>query len=257
LFSESDVAAIAELRPKEVAISLYGADAFGHDAVTGSRGSYDRTIASIKALRDLDVPVRISSVLMAETIDGFVPLRDLAESLGCDFRFDPTVTPREDGSLDVLRHRVGIDELRAFYLDEVVLPRSREGAVVTHGPSPAQDRATKVTGNCSAGFTTATIEAGGDVVPCPGFHPSFGSVASRRFADVWQGTAAETHRERMDAPLHECVQCDLLPYCTVRCPKLAQLEGKDLSDRFDRACELAAMVKDMRERWLVSAGRSG
>jgi radical SAM protein with 4Fe4S-binding SPASM domain len=74
----------------------------------------------------------------------------------------------------------------------------------------------------------------------------FGNVAAKPFSDVWQGPAAAAHRRAMRGPLPVCSRCDLLDYCTVRCPRLAVVEDGDVCGPSRRACELAGMVKEMR-----------
>jgi len=79
-----------------------------------------------------------------------------------------------------------------------------------------------------------------------GLPPSVGNVACTPFAEVWRGPAAAAHRRAMREPLPVCSHCDLLDYCTVRCPRLAVVEDGDISGPSRRACELASLVKDMR-----------
>ena len=49
----------------------------------------------------------------------------------------------------------------------------------------------------------------------------------------------------MRRPLPVCSQCELVNYCTVRCPRLAVVEDGDVSGPSRRACDVAGMVKEL------------
>jgi len=246
LWDQSAAERLACLGVSAVTVSLYAADAARHDAVTGVPGSFARTVAGIRALVAAGVRCHVSSVLMVDTIDGFRAVRDLATGLGCEVSFDPTVAPRCDGSLDVLRYRVPAERLLEFYRDEWVLPRTREGALV----SPAAGGAGRPTAverrNCGAGFTSVFIDAHGDVLPCMGFPPPFGNIRSEPFAAVWHGAVAERQRRLMEEPLEECAACTVAAFCTTRCPRLALVEDGALNGASRRACEMTGMVLRLR-----------
>ena len=67
LLDEDALDALAQLTPAIVSLSLYGSDADTHDAVTMVRGSFERTMRSLRGLRDRGVRCRVSTVLMKET----------------------------------------------------------------------------------------------------------------------------------------------------------------------------------------------
>ena len=258
-FTSAELQRLIELRPAQVAVSLYGATAERHDAVTRVRGSFEKSVATLNALTAAGISCRVGSVLMTQTIDSFVDIARLArDDLGCSFMFDPTVAPCDDGSCDVTGYRVEADRLREFYLNELIVSRSREGKVAAQAAEPSRD----AMGNCGAGFTTLFVEAGGDVYPCMGFPPSLGSVASAPLREVWRSEAAREHRTAMERPLNSCATCSLSAYCTTRCPRLALVEDGDMSGPSKRACELARLTVEMREQLhggprydLASSGR--
>jgi radical SAM protein with 4Fe4S-binding SPASM domain len=243
LFSDADIEALADLHPARVAVSLYGADEGSHERVTGVPGSFTRSVATLRALVALGVSCRISCVLMYDNVDEVPRLITLAKQIGCDFMFDPTVMPRSDGTTDVTDYRVPSERLREFYLDPTIMSLSREGKVV----SSPDDVPTRVAGNCTAGMTLAFIEANGDVLACNGLRPAFGSVTGQPFAEVWHSEEAAEHRRLMQEPLPECSNCGMLDFCMARCPRLALSEHGSIQARSDRACELAAVVKEMRQ----------
>lgn len=237
---------VASLNPALVAVSLYGGDAAAHERVTGVPGSFELTLRTLEALLHAGVRCRVSCTLMPETLPEFPRIIDLANTLGCEYMFDPTVAPRSDGDTSVLAHRLSASDLREFFVDERILTRSREGSIATHpGELPSREPA-----NCGAGITGLTIEANGDALPCAGFRPRLGNVAQQSIHGVWSSAAAAAHRERMRAPLIECETCGLRNVCTMRCPRLALLERGSVSARSSRACDLAEANERLRAELL-------
>jgi radical SAM protein with 4Fe4S-binding SPASM domain len=154
-----------------------------------------------------------------------------------------------DGDLTVLRNRVPADELRRFYMDRHVLDRSIEGDLITsENDAPSRDLE-----NCDAGFTRVSIEADGSVVPCLGLARRFGSVLEAPFKSVWRSKEAEEYRRLAKRPLSACNQCEMAPLCSTRCPRLALLEDGDMSGPSQRACDLTAIIAELRGVRLQSA----
>jgi radical SAM protein with 4Fe4S-binding SPASM domain len=241
-FSREQLDELVALKPGRVSVSIYGGTAKAHEKVTGVPGSFARSLATVRYLREHGVACEVHSVLMRGNFDEFANIADLASSMDCVYRFDPTVAPRADGDASVLEHRVSSAQLREFYMHMFLREKTLEGRLVDSvGEVPS-----RTPGNCGAGVVSAYVAANGDVYPCMGFAPAFGNVAAKPFTDVWRGSAAATHRRAMGSPLVVCNRCDLVDYCTVRCPRLAVAEDGDICGPSRRACELAAMVKEMR-----------
>ena len=245
LLTEEDCVELAKLKPMFVGVSLYGSRAEIHESITRVPGSFERSVSALRRLRALGVTCQIKNVLMHENMHDVRATGELARELDCVYSFDPTVVPNADGDVRVTEHRVTADELRPFYLEQLYLkPRkvrpdgARKGRRVAH--------------NCSAGFSSAFVDAIGDVYPCMGFPPSWGNVSETSFGEIWRGEAATRHRYLMQRELSMCNQCDLLEYCT-RCPRLALVEDGDISGPSHRACELAQLTKEMHDELVLNA----
>lgn len=249
LFSDDDLAAIAELKPARVSVSVYGGDAASHEAVTLEPGTYARSVHTLTVLTHLGVRTKISCPLMRGNVERFRDVLRLADQIGCEVQFDPNITPCQDGNDDVVCHRVPAVDLQDFFLERTVLRLSREGKVITADEEPQPREMV----NCGAGFAGGFIEATGDVFPCAGFPPPFGNIHDAAFGDIWRGAAATAHRELMRAPIAECPECELNPYCTARCPRLALVEDGAVSGPSQRACELTGLCRDLRTA-LLRAG---
>ncbi len=241
VFTAEDIAEIRRLRVRKVCVSLYGASADLHDAVTHVEGSFETTLATIRALREAGVRCRLGTVLMKENDGEYKETLSLARELGCAFRADPTVFPRADGRTDVLEQRIPVERLRGFYSDSDVAPECLEGLLVDGIVAPARPSVR----NCGAGITTTFVSATGRVFPCVGFEPPFGSVADADFHTVWRGSAAVAHRSLMARPLAGCSECGVSTFCTQRCARNAQIEDGSPVGPSARACEVAHLLYDM------------
>ena len=184
-------------------------------------------------------------VLMNRNVDEYRGVLELPHELGCDFMAEPTVRPRGDGRDDVVdEHRVPAHRLADFYADEEVEAGCLEGTIVRSAEAPGRASVH----NCTAGLTYAYVRSNGDVLACVGLGDPFGNILRAPFREVWRGSAAERHRRRMRAPLRECPECAVSPYCTQRCPRLALVENGDLSGPSERACGIARLLYDLHTR---------
>lgn len=243
LLTEQDAEALARLKVRQVSISIYGDTAELHDGITGVPGSFARSVAAIRFLRVAGVRVRMATVLMNQNVHCFDGVRRLADNLGCEYRFEPTVRPMSDGDAAPLRHRLPADALHRLYADPVIGPRTAEGKwkrLAAKGVAHEMNA-------CAAGVSAVFVDAAGGVFACPGFMPGFGSVRRDDFAAVWGGEAAQDFRRSMREPVVECMHCDDRQYCLTRCACLAAMEDGSLSGPSTRACELARMTKQLCE----------
>ena len=78
-----------DLPPKGVEISIYGASAKTHDAVTGLPGSFDRCLRTVERFQERKITIGLTSLLMKKDIDEFPAIMRLAKLLGVTWRLDP------------------------------------------------------------------------------------------------------------------------------------------------------------------------
>jgi len=249
LFDGDDLDEIARLHPVRVSISLYGADAPTHDRVTGVGGSFDKTVASIRGLRERGITVRIGTVLMrgVET-DVIARLRTFAEGLDCNFMYNHTLYPGDDGDPSVTRHRVDDEEFRRFIAANAT-DMAITQKLVTDGPELSR----KDVFSCRAGHSHGFVDAYGFLRPCMGFEPIFGDITTASVADIWRSEAAAEHRRIFAEPLRVCNECGISGYCVGRCPRMAAVEGGDVLGVDPQACRLATALYEAHRQGRESA----
>ncbi len=206
----------------EVSVSVYGADAATHDAVTDLPGSFARTMAGIERLRAAGLTVALKTPLMTLNGDAARDVHALARAAGMPCRFDVTMTPKNDGGTGPLALQLAHDALADILSRAPFSAYASEGNV--EGPSP-----------CNAGRAYCAIGPTGDVMPCIMMPIAVGNVRTARFADVWrEAPLLERLRRLTRADLHRCGTCDVKSACT-RCPGLAWQRGQDVD-----GCDLSA-----------------
>jgi radical SAM protein with 4Fe4S-binding SPASM domain len=206
-------AQLAALQPYTVEISVYGADAATHDAITQVPGSFVRTRRAFTLLAAHGVRAVLKTPLMTSNIDQFNALCDLAVTLGATFRYDLTLTPRRDGNRVPLRYALGyVDLVRHFR-------RTLTAAPALH-----------VTGCrlCNVGRNALAITPNGDVYPCLELPLIVGNVRHTSLRTIWEtapGWTALTALQREMLPA--CGSCPLGALCG-RCHGAARHETGDL-----------------------------
>ncbi len=231
---------IAGLLPMNVDISIHGAEAGGHDAVTGVSGSFDAALRGMRLLRARGVHVTVKSLLTRENYHEYDRIRALADSLGSDCLVDITVSAGQDGGCGAHRHRMDDSQLADF-----VAGHEAEFLVALAQTLTEDDFLEAADCHqCNAGLTTCCINPYGDVYPCVQFIRTVGNVTESDFPSIWRGSE-ELGRIRQVRlrDLQICRECELLPYC-VRCPGLADLEDGDMLGPSSEACRQARACSD-------------
>jgi radical SAM protein with 4Fe4S-binding SPASM domain len=240
---------IAELGVLEVSMSLYGADAATHEAITVHPGSFERTVAAALRLRARGVPVLLKTPVMSTNSSTWREFIAFAQSLDCRFALDPLVTGREDGEQSPTALRPDDEALRAFY---------REFGVDHHAPrfERAAGRELRPLDQtpCAAGQTTCRVNPQGLVFPCSSLPTPVGDLQKQPFSTIWR-ESPELQRLRgltWDL-LPICRTCDVRQYCS-RCHAMALLEDGDLLGPSTEACRHAVVLRDaLKERGMAVA----
>lgn len=204
---------LGKLKPNEVGVSVYGATALTHEKITGVKGSFDATVSGITKLKGQGVAVHIKCTLMKENIAEVENVKSMASDLGVTYIIDPTVSPKDDGTKGVLKHRVRAEDLKRIYTEEfakVEYDGDEEFFI------------------CDAGQIFGSISASGDVYPCVQLPLSVGNVFKEDFKDIWQTSPIlQKMRKAKAKDFHGCNSCAISNYCS-RCPGLAYIEDGDL-----------------------------
>lgn len=207
---------IASLHPYVVEISLYSANPQTHDAITQLNHSWELSVRALRLLHERGVRTVAKSPLMRENVREFRELESFAKGLGAQFRYDTTITPKDNGGLEPLAHRVSYDELVAFTRDYIV-PSVWVGRIV------GNDART-----CGISLNSMAIDPYGNIFPCLQTRFNAGNLREMPIREIWQSSpiwGEVGHLTVSELPV--CRTCELRSLC-VRCHGLALAESGDL-----------------------------
>lgn len=244
MINEDRAARLRAVGVRQVQVSLYSANADIHDAITKIRGSFARSLQAIQFLKAQGLRVKIACPLMKQNLSGLQQLRALAEEIDVPYVIDMTITPKLDGDRSILAMRTSAEDL-AFVMKDASLQSKAEldaeeaDAEGARSSSSGEDAYKDIP--CSAGHNTCYISPYGDVYPCVQMPISAGNLRVNTFAQIWSRSPQFARvRAIRESDLRVCAQCKIRKYCE-RCPGLAEMEGGDLLNPYERACELAEM----------------
>jgi radical SAM protein with 4Fe4S-binding SPASM domain len=229
---------IATLYPVRVDMSIYGPTAEAHDRITQVRGSFEKTLRACRLLRERNVRTSLKTPLMRENVRQYAAIREVAEKLGAEFRYDVTIVARDDGSTSPLRHRLSDDDLTWFYgqtLGDTWRPK------VLEADDPL----------CLSARNQITIGPRGEVYPCIQVRLTAGNVREQSVSEIWRTSPVLNRLRRLTlADFRSCATCDVREYCSP-CPGVALLEDGSLLGPSSVACReahlLAQVFKEREE----------
>ena len=219
---------IAGLRPLSVGMSLYGATAATHDAVTGRPGSFASTLWAISRLQDLRVPLSVQMLLMDSNIHEVEDAKRLAAGMGVPLQLGYELLPTKTGSLTPQGCEASFSQFIRL-TDPGWLRPTAPGS-----PRP---------GICKAGRGFCSISPVGDVFPCMLMPLRLGNLRQASFAQIWHThpVAELTYlRSLTSKDLWRCQGCSLSPFCN-RCLGVALSETGQLTNPAPSACRWAAL----------------
>lgn len=233
---------LARLNLWSVHISIYGACAATHDAITRRPGSFDRVVAAARVLRALDIDVEFSFVIMKPNVRELDDVEALCRALGVRCGSDYTITPRDNGDLSPLALRLDVDDLAAVMRRKMA--KAPPPSVLA--PPAAEPEGPALAFSCAAGRSTVSVNAYGEVYACVSLPVPVGNVLESPFRDIWRGSPQL--REMRTAPeerLRACRACDRRDDCP-RCPGIAFVEDGDLYGCSREAYRQATVMRAVR-----------
>jgi radical SAM protein with 4Fe4S-binding SPASM domain len=237
LIDDQIAAYLAEWRPFKVEITIYGATAATHEAITGEPGSFARCLAGARRLLDRGVPLSLKTIVMTGNHHEIAGMQQIAADMGLGFRFDGMINPRIDGVPGPTALRLEPREIVALDLADPARMKDWQrfcGEFVR--PSQSPERAPEMY-CCGAGVSSFAIGPSGALSLC-GFSTSAPfDLRSGSFLDGWNGLV-RAERSRLFTRTTKCTLCRIKPLCGL-CPALACLETGDAETPVDFLCHVA------------------
>ncbi|MFC1591026.1 radical SAM/SPASM domain-containing protein [Thermodesulfobacteriota bacterium] len=236
---------LQKMRLQGVEISLLGATAETHEAITGVTGSFEKALNAIRMLHEAGIFVYSKTTLMRENVHEYIRIKELARELGAYPRISSDIVPRFNGDTGPQQNRITwedrLEHLKSDILDE---------ALISFVDEDGQSTLT-----CKAGRSLAGITPYGDVVPCTVFPVPVGNIYENSFKQIWynpDNALLSELRSLGEDDIEKCSCCEHKAICG-RCVAAAYFEHKNLRAPSSQACENAQWTVHVARQSRLSA----
>jgi radical SAM protein with 4Fe4S-binding SPASM domain len=225
---------LAEWQPFCVEITLYGRTQKTYELVTGIPGSHAKCLRGIDLLLERKVPLKLKTMAMTLNVHELWDMRDYAESLGLQFRFDPMLNAGLGGNGRPKEFRLSPEEVVELDLaDPKRMKEWREYCDRFVGMKTDQ----RFLFQCGAGISGFHIDPYGLLSLCIVARSEGYNLRQGSFREGWNEHLARI-RFQPPASSYTCSQCGLLSLCG-QCPGWADLEHGDSQAPVDYLCKVA------------------
>jgi radical SAM protein with 4Fe4S-binding SPASM domain len=239
-------AALGEIRPYSIEVTLYGATAGTYEHITQSPGSYQRCRTGIDLLLAQGLPVSLKTILLQANRGELPQMQALAAELGVAFRYDGVLWPRLDGSQQPFEFQVSPQDILTLEKDD----QQRQGEFMRLAGMAGGDLIrSEYVYTCGAGLHSCHIDSQGRVSICVMARQTAYDLLQDDFADAWErlGELRKQTRKLSTA----CRTCKVGALCT-QCPGWSQAVHGDDETPVDIVCSLGRL----RARQLQQASPS-
>jgi selenobiotic family peptide radical SAM maturase len=204
-----------------------------NDLIRGS-GHFERVIAFLKILRDLEIYSMVMLTLTKDNINQVLPLAEQLKDLADHFTFNRLSMVGEGASLQLPER----DEFSAFLED--YLNASETNPIIGLKDNliniVCRRRGVELTGGCTgfgcgAAFNFLTLLPDGEVHACRKFPSLMGNAFEESLSDIYDSGLARRYRAGTDA----CESCTIRPSCG-GCLAIAHSYGLDIFKDRDPHC---------------------
>lgn len=226
---------LAEYRPFMVEITLYGATEETYEKVTGVAGSFRRCMQGIDLLLERRLPLRLKSTVSTINLHELPEMKAFAKERGVEFRFDPVLNKRFDGTRGPEDIRISPRQIVEMDLSDPDLERDWKRFCANYW-HPMRPQELFV---CPAGQNSCHIDPYGMLQIClmvknPGYDLRRGA-----FGEGWNNFIPGLRKMRYRRE-QKCHTCEALPICD-KCPGWSLLEHGDMESPVDYLCDIAHM----------------
>ena len=224
---------LAEIRPRLVEVTLYGATKETYEKVTSVPGSFDRCMRGISMLLERQIPLNLKSVLLRQNVHELPEMRAFATERGLNFRYDGLLWPRLDGNAIPAENRLTMEELVDLDLNDPLRKAERQRIDDDYGGVLIRSEYVYA---CGAGIKSFHIDSAGKISACTmARQPSY-DLKEIPFHQAWEslGEIRKLKRELQT----RCQTCDLGGSCP-QCPGWSQAVHGDNETPVEFICQLA------------------
>jgi len=216
-------------------VSLYGATEETYEQVTGQPGSFKRCVHGIKLALAKGIKISLKTVLLTINQHELEEMKSFTEGIGLKFRYDSTLWPRLDGTMENIQYQIPNEEMLAYDLED---PERLKGWLKTAESFKGQYIRAERVFTCGAAFHSYHIDSRGRMSPCMLVRKPSYNVLSMGFVSAWEKIGEIRHLKRKLNT--ECETCPVGALCT-QCPGWSLAYYGDYETPVPSVCELGKL----------------
>jgi radical SAM protein with 4Fe4S-binding SPASM domain len=236
LINEEIADTLVEWRPFAIEITLYGRTRQTYEALTRIPGSFDKCMRGIELLLERGLPLKLKSVGVSVNKHEIMAMKQFANELGVEFKFDSMINPRIDCSSSPLAVRLSPADIVALdFEDPRRIPEYQRLALDFPAPKFAEGVTPEIYA-CGAGINSFAIDPYGELSLCVISHFDKYNLKTGSFREGWD-YLRKVRRKKATMPT-KCTSCALRSMCGM-CPAEGELENGHPEKPVDFLCATA------------------
>ncbi|HYO77189.1 MAG TPA: radical SAM protein, partial [Thermoanaerobaculia bacterium] len=223
--------------PFDIEVTLYGRTKATYESLTGIPGSFEKCIRGIHLLLERKLPLKLKTVALTINKHELKAMRQFAEELGVEFKFDPMINPRIDCSSSPLAVRLSPADIVTLDLDDEERVSEWRRLAVHCAPPVLAEGETRMLYECGGGVNSFAVDPYGDMTICVLSHFDKYNVRDGSVRDGWNHFLLSV-RTRKVTRVTKCTHCALKSLCG-SCAANGELENGDPEAPVDFLCRTA------------------
>lgn len=240
----NDVERLANYYPRLVGVSIYSGIAAEHDYITRIPGSWDNSMAVVRKLSELSVPMNLKCCVMRPNIKHYWMVADIAKEVGAEPQFEINITDSIEGDLCARHLRPTPEQYEIILRDD-----NLKLYVGPEAPNYGGRQKDPNNNGCGAGFNSFCITPEGNVIPCCSFHLEFGNMRKQSIQDILNHPKLKHWQDLKIEQYEECGNHDYCAYCNL-CPGINFGENGNPAKASENCCNLAKIRHSLAVRMM-------
>ena len=245
LITERVADILAENPPFAIEITLYGRTKATYESLTGIPGSFEKCLRGIRLLLDRKLPLKLKTVALTINKHEIQAMKRFAEELGCEFKFDPMISPRIDCSSSPLAVRLTPQDIVALDLEDPKRVAEWRRLATDFAPPVVPEGEMPQVYDCGGGVNSFAIDPYGDLSICVLSHYDRYNVRDGSVREGWEKFLYRVRDKRVSR-ISKCTNCQLRSLCG-SCAANGELENGDPEAPVDFLCRTAHLRAEVFE----------
>lgn len=237
-YSEETLEEIIDIHPALISFSVYSGIPEEHECITGVQGSFQKTLTTLKKIKDAGIMITIKTPVMTPTLKGFPAVQALCEEFDIRHEVSYFICSTNQGNIAPTKLRLGDVEK---YKQIMRLAQKRKGEKL--GDFRARDVHGAI---CGAGEIALSVNPYGAVFPCNGFRYPLGNIKETPIEEIWNSDALKRLYElRFDQLGDTCLNCQYRNDC-LYCLGSSLAENGNVFLPVKESCRIAQATYETR-----------